>query len=152
MEAVLTHFHDDVVFTSPVAADVVPESAGVVRGKAALRQYWCAALQAVPDLHFDIVGVYRGMSTLVINYRNQKGGLVNEVSSSTATSSVAATGRICPSPDRPALPCCGSAALKRAGTGGGHGDRRRFVVDPRDHPLGAVRDDPSRREGADGRA
>ncbi|WP_246272422.1 hypothetical protein [Amycolatopsis acididurans] len=28
----------------------------------------------IPDLHFEIVA-----STLVINYRNQKGGLVNEV-------------------------------------------------------------------------
>jgi hypothetical protein len=79
VDAVLAHFHDDVVFTSPVAAEVVPESAGVVRGKQALRQYWCAALAAVPDLHFDVIGVYGGASVLVINYRNQKGGLVNEV-------------------------------------------------------------------------
>ena len=50
-----------------------------MRGKAALREYWCTALKAVPDLHFDIVGVYRGASVLVINYRNQSGTLVNEV-------------------------------------------------------------------------
>ena len=31
IEAVLDHFRDDVVFTSPVAARVVPESGGVVR-------------------------------------------------------------------------------------------------------------------------
>jgi hypothetical protein len=31
IEAVLDHFHDDVVFTSPVAARVVPESDGLVR-------------------------------------------------------------------------------------------------------------------------
>ena len=79
VEAVLAHFHDDVVFTSPIAAGVVPGSGGVVSGKAALREYWCAALAAVSDLHFDIVGVYAGVSTLVINYRNQKGGLVSEV-------------------------------------------------------------------------
>jgi hypothetical protein len=79
VEALLAHFHDDVVFISPVAADVVPGSAGVVSGKAALREYWCAALETVPDLHFDVVGVYTGVSTLVINYRNQRGGLVNEV-------------------------------------------------------------------------
>jgi hypothetical protein len=79
VEAVLVHFHDDVVFTSPVAAGIVPGSAGVVRGKAALRDYWCAALAVVPDLHFDVVGVYGGVSVLVINYCNQKGGLVNEV-------------------------------------------------------------------------
>ena len=79
IEAVLSHFHDDVVFTSPVAARVLPETGGVVRGKPALRDYWATALQTLPDLHFDIVGVYRGESALVINYRNQRGGLVNEV-------------------------------------------------------------------------
>lgn len=79
IEAVLAHFHDDVVFTSPVAARVVPESGGVVHGKAALREYWTAALETMPDLHFDIIGVYQGESILVINYRNQNGGLVNEV-------------------------------------------------------------------------
>jgi hypothetical protein len=50
---------------------------------------WCAgrrrcgtpatALKALPELHFDIIGVYRGESTLVINYRNHRGELVNEV-------------------------------------------------------------------------
>ncbi len=67
------------VFTSPVRRRVLPETGGVVRGKPALRDYWATALQTLPDLHFDIVGVYRGESALVINYRNQRGGLVNEV-------------------------------------------------------------------------
>jgi hypothetical protein len=79
IEAVLDHFHDDVEFTSPVAARVVPESGGVVHGKEALRNYWAAALAKQPDLQFDVVGVYRGESTLVINYRNHRGELVNEV-------------------------------------------------------------------------
>ena len=79
IEAVLAHFADDVVFTSPVAARVVPESGGVVRGKAALRDYWMAALAQHPDLRFELVDVYRGESTLVINYRNHRGQLVNEV-------------------------------------------------------------------------
>jgi hypothetical protein len=79
VDALLTHFHDDVVFTSPVAARVVPESGGAVRGKAALREYWNAALKTMPDLHFEVVGVSHGESVLVINYRNQSGALVNEV-------------------------------------------------------------------------
>jgi hypothetical protein len=79
VDAVLAHFHDDVVFTSPVAARVMPDSKGVVRGKAALREYWNAALKTLPDLHFELVAIYRGESVLVINYRNQSGGLVNEV-------------------------------------------------------------------------
>lgn len=79
VDAVLEHFHDDVVFTSPVAARLMHGSGGVVRGKAALREYWSAALVAVPDLRFEIVGVYQGQSVLVIHYRNERGGLVNEV-------------------------------------------------------------------------
>ena len=79
VDGVLAHFHDDVVFTSPYAAEFVLGSAGVVRGKAALREYWCTAIKAIPNLHFDIVGVYGGASVLVINYRNQGGTLVNEV-------------------------------------------------------------------------
>ena len=79
VEAVLAHFHDDVVFSSPVAARVLPETGGVVRGKAALREYWVTALATLPDLHFDLIDTYRGESLLVINYRNQTGGLVNEV-------------------------------------------------------------------------
>lgn len=65
IEAVLEHFRDDVAFTSPVAARVLPETGGVVAGKDALRHYWTSALKSLPDLHFEIVGVYRGESTLV---------------------------------------------------------------------------------------
>lgn len=79
VEAVLAHFHDDVLFTSPVAARLFPETAGVIRGKPALRSYWTAALARLPDLHFVVEAVYRGIDTVVITYRNQNHGLVNEV-------------------------------------------------------------------------
>jgi hypothetical protein len=75
----LSEGRDDVVFTSPVAARVVPDSGGVVRGKAALRDYWTTALSHQADLQFEVIGVYSGESTLVINYRNHRGQLVNEV-------------------------------------------------------------------------
>ena len=54
-------------------------SDGVIRGKAALREYWQEGLRRIPDLHFEVSGVYVGVGVMVINYRNQKGGLVNEV-------------------------------------------------------------------------
>jgi ketosteroid isomerase-like protein len=79
LERVLRHFADDAVFLSPFAARILPESDGVLRGKAAVRQYWTAGLAAMPDLHFEIVDVFTGVDTVVINYRNQNGGLVNEV-------------------------------------------------------------------------
>src|SRR3954454_17595147 len=79
LDALMAHFTDDVVFTSPVAAQGVPESGGVLRGKGSLRAYWSAALARIPDLRFEVVGVYTGVDTLVLNYRNHAGGLVCEV-------------------------------------------------------------------------
>lgn len=79
VEVVLAHFSDDVVFSSPVAARMLPHTGGVVRGKDALRDYWVTALGKLPGLHFEMLGVYRGESLLVIHYRNERGGLVNEV-------------------------------------------------------------------------
>jgi len=79
VEAVLSHFADDVVFTSPTALRFVPESGGIVHGKDALRSYWTVALNGIPDLHFELVATYVGIDIIVINYRNQRGVLVNEV-------------------------------------------------------------------------
>ncbi|OBI12569.1 DUF4440 domain-containing protein [Mycobacterium sp. E2327] len=79
VESVLKHFHEDVLFTSPVAAELLPETAGLVRGKAALRHYWTRALQRIPDLRFAVEGVYLGIDTIVIAYRNQADKLMNEV-------------------------------------------------------------------------
>jgi len=79
LEALLSHFADDVVFTTRVAARALPETGGVVRGIDALRAYWTLALEKVPDLHFELLGVYTGIDTLVLNYRNQAGGQACEV-------------------------------------------------------------------------
>ena len=79
VEAVLIHYADDVVFTSPTAVLFAPESRGTIRGKDALRRYWTRALGANPDLHFQLLGVYAGIDTLVLHYENQRGGRINEV-------------------------------------------------------------------------
>jgi hypothetical protein len=79
LEAVLSHFADEVKFTSPVAARIVEGSGGVITSKAVLREYWREGLRRIPDLRFELVGTYVGVDTIVINYRNQNGGLVSEV-------------------------------------------------------------------------
>jgi hypothetical protein len=79
LNRVLGHFADNVAFTSPVASLILENSDGVVQGKEALAEYWQEGLRRVPDLHFEVLGAYVGVHTLVINYRNQKGTLVCEV-------------------------------------------------------------------------
>lgn len=71
VEAVLAWFAEDVAFTSPTAAKFVPDSGGTIHGKDALRRYWTMALDGNPDLRFELLGVYAGVDTLVLNYSNQ---------------------------------------------------------------------------------
>jgi ketosteroid isomerase-like protein len=79
LDGLLSHFADDVTFTSPAATQLIPGSDGVVRGKAALRAYWAEGLRRIPDLHFHVLAVYAGVDALVIRYRNQKNAEVSEV-------------------------------------------------------------------------
>ena len=75
---VLPHYADDIVFRSPIAAQFRPETGGVVVGKAALSDYWAAALATVPDLHFTLEDTFSTVDGLTILYRNQRGGRVAE--------------------------------------------------------------------------
>lgn len=52
LDAVLAHFDDEVVFSSPKALATV--GAPTVRGKAALRAYWAQALGAAQSLEFAV--------------------------------------------------------------------------------------------------
>lgn len=52
IETVLEHFHEDVVFVSPTALAVV--GVPTVRGKAALRSYWTAALSRIGSIRFTV--------------------------------------------------------------------------------------------------
>ena len=79
LDRVLAHYAPEVIFRSQVAARVVPESGGVIHGLEALRDYWATALAQVPDLHFEIVDAYAGVSTLVIRFLNQHGVVRCEV-------------------------------------------------------------------------
>jgi len=79
LEAILDHFANDVVFSSPLALQLIEGSDGVIRGKVDLRTYWSEGLRRSPALHFEIEDLYVGVNTLVIHYRNHLGGLVDEV-------------------------------------------------------------------------
>jgi ketosteroid isomerase-like protein len=75
---VLPHYADEIVFRSPIAARVRPDTGGVVVGKAALTDYWTAALAGVPDLHFTLEEAFATVDGVTILYRNQRGGRVAE--------------------------------------------------------------------------
>jgi len=51
----------------------VGEPSGALKGKAAIRDYWSRALARIPDLRFELVGVYAGAASVVIHYRGPRG-------------------------------------------------------------------------------
>jgi hypothetical protein len=71
VEAVLDHFEDDIVFSSPKALETVGVPS--VRGKSALRQYWVTALRSATSLRFTLVRVIwdQDASELAIIYDRQ---------------------------------------------------------------------------------
>lgn len=73
IDAILQHYRDDVVLISPVASKLLGDASGIVRGKAALRNYFARGLEAYPDLRFELLDVMRGLSSVVLCYVNQKG-------------------------------------------------------------------------------
>lgn len=79
LDRIMSHFAEGVVFRSPVAAQLLDACDGTVRGKDALRAYFAEGLRRIPELHFQVLDVYTGIDTIVINYRNQSGQLVNEI-------------------------------------------------------------------------
>ncbi|PZF70925.1 nuclear transport factor 2 family protein [Taibaiella soli] len=74
IEAVLSHYTDDFILSTPMAMKIVPESNGIVSGKAAVHSYWSQALKRIPDLHFRLIKVLTGINGLVIYYTNTATG------------------------------------------------------------------------------
>jgi hypothetical protein len=73
LDEIMSHYAADVVLVSPVAARLLNDPTGTVRGKDALRSYFKRGLEAYPDLKFELVDVMWGLSSVVLYYVNQKG-------------------------------------------------------------------------------
>jgi len=78
LEAVLEHYTDDVEMTSPLVAALAGREDGRIVGKAALREYFAAALERYPDLHFEPIGLFVGVDSLVLHYTSVGGRVAAE--------------------------------------------------------------------------
>jgi hypothetical protein len=78
LEAILSHYAEDVVFHSPRIKMLMGGNADSVTGKAALRAYWGKALGLLRDLFFEIDSVMVGSDALTILYTNERSQSVAE--------------------------------------------------------------------------
>ena len=78
LDRIMSHYEDDVVLVSPVAAKMLGDPSGKVAGKTALKSYFKRALEVYPNLSFQLVDVMWGLESVVLYYTNQKGSKTGE--------------------------------------------------------------------------
>jgi ketosteroid isomerase-like protein len=78
LDEIMSHYAEDVVLVSPVAAQILKDPSGTVKGKEAVRAYFKRGLDAYPNLKFDLIDVMWGLSSVVLYYTNQKGAKTGE--------------------------------------------------------------------------
>jgi hypothetical protein len=71
LDKILSHYTEDFVMESPLAATRLPETNGRVAGKGNVRAYWAQGLQLNPGLEFEILDVLCGVGYVTIYYRNK---------------------------------------------------------------------------------
>jgi len=73
LDRILSHYNEEVVFISPLIADIAGEGSGRLQGKAALRDYFAKALERFPDLRFEPLLLTTGVDSLVLTYVSVNG-------------------------------------------------------------------------------
>ena len=79
LDAIMAHYDADVILISPVAGRILDNPSGTVVGSAALRNYFKRGLELFPDLHFELLDVLWGISSIVVCYKNHSGGKTAEL-------------------------------------------------------------------------
>jgi hypothetical protein len=78
LECIISHYAEDVVFSSPFIQKIGASPAGAVRGRKDLQAYFQAALDRYPSLTFHLRGVFRGIDSVTLLYDSVDGLLAAE--------------------------------------------------------------------------
>jgi hypothetical protein len=78
LERILSHYADDVVFSSPFIQKMGMSPSGAIVGTQALLAYFKAALARYPTLTFRLHAVFRGIDSVTLLYESVNGLLAAE--------------------------------------------------------------------------
>jgi ketosteroid isomerase-like protein len=78
LDRVLALYAEDFEMTSPHIVGFGFDASGTLRGKAKVRDYWAFALAKVTNVHFELIDVYTSPDSVIVFYRNERGGKVCE--------------------------------------------------------------------------
>jgi ketosteroid isomerase-like protein len=88
LDRILSHYDEDVILVSPIAAKLLNDPQGTVNGKMALQAYFKKGLEAYPNLTFELIDIMWGLSSVVLYYVNQNGTKSGEFMEITPTGTV----------------------------------------------------------------
>jgi ketosteroid isomerase-like protein len=75
LDRILSHYSKDLRLSSPFIAQIFGEPSGTLHGIEAVREYWRAALTRRSDLHFELVSLLVGVTSIVIVFNMHDGRL-----------------------------------------------------------------------------
>lgn len=70
IDQIMSHYAEEINFTSPVIAAMGVRSNGEIASKEELRNYFIKALEKYPDLHFELINVLFGITTIALYYKS----------------------------------------------------------------------------------
>ena len=70
MNAILSHYSEDIEITAPMIKMALGEGDGSLKGKEAVADYWRRALDKMPDLHFELYDVTEGVDSVALYYKS----------------------------------------------------------------------------------
>ena len=70
LDRILSHYVEDFEMSSPLIIERKIDPSGVLRGKAAIRDYWAIGLAVVPPIQFELIDVHVGINAIGILYRS----------------------------------------------------------------------------------
>ena len=79
VDRILSHYADDITFTSPLVAALNFNESGTIHSKDDLRRYFETGLNRYPDLHFQLHNCLSGVNTLVLYYQSVNNMMAAEV-------------------------------------------------------------------------
>jgi hypothetical protein len=79
LDAIMALYAPGVVFQTPTVIDTLGIADGRVSGAGPLREHFARGLERLPDLRFELEGVYVGVRSIAITYRWADGTPVCEL-------------------------------------------------------------------------
>ena len=77
--SILSHYSEDIEFTSPFGLKLMGDENGTITGRDRLKEYFQKGLSAYPELKFELMNVLSGVDSITLYYKSVNGLLAAEV-------------------------------------------------------------------------